>query len=108
MKKLRLILPLVLAAAFIISASPISSLSYAFAKKENLNSSAVPLAETGEIVSGAIYSLKNAASGKYLNVHNGVDAVGTNIYQWTKDNSKEQNSCGLQFNIRCIHTVSYV
>lgn len=62
-----------------------------FCKKEVLNSSAVPLTETGEIVSGAIYCLKNAASGKYLNVHNGRDAVGTNIYQWTKDNSKEQN-----------------
>lgn len=42
------------------------------------------------IVSGTIYNIKNVNSGKYLNVHNGVDANGTNVYQWTKDGSAEQ------------------
>ena len=30
-------------------------------------------------------------SGKYLNVHNGVDANTTNVYQWTADGTVEQN-----------------
>lgn len=48
-------------------------------------------AATDGIISGYIYNIKNVNSGKYLNVHNGVDADGTNIYQWTKDGSTEQN-----------------
>ncbi|MBQ6714046.1 MAG: RICIN domain-containing protein [Clostridia bacterium] len=43
------------------------------------------------ITSGYIYNIKNVYSGKYLNIHNGVDANGTNAYQWTKDGSAEQN-----------------
>ena len=48
-------------------------------------------AATDGIISGYIYNIKNVNSGKYLNVHSGVDADGTNIYQWTKDGSTEQN-----------------
>ena len=46
--------------------------------------------QTSGIVSGAVYRIKNIGSGKYMNVHNGVDANGTNIYQWTGDGSTEQ------------------
>lgn len=46
--------------------------------------------QTSGIVSGAVYRIKNVGSGKYMNVHNGVDANGTNIYQWTGDGSTEQ------------------
>ena len=38
-----------------------------------------------------VYRLKNVGSGKYLNVHNGVDANTTNVYQWTMDGTIEQN-----------------
>ncbi|MBQ9981652.1 MAG: C39 family peptidase [Oscillospiraceae bacterium] len=37
-----------------------------------------------------VHSLKNGLSSKYLNVDYGKDADGTNIYQWTRDNSNEQ------------------
>ncbi len=56
---------------------------------ENENTSVRSAAEG--ITSGYIYNIKNVNSGKYLNVHNGVDADGTNVYQWTKDGSAEQN-----------------
>ena len=56
---------------------------------ENENTSVRAAAEG--ITSGYIYNIKNVNSGKYLNVHNGVDADGTNVYQWTKDGSPEQN-----------------
>lgn len=46
--------------------------------------------EAGCIENGAVYCLKNVGSGKYLNVHNHVDADGTNVYQWTADGSVEQ------------------
>ncbi len=42
------------------------------------------------ITSGAVYKIKNAISGKYVNVHNGIDATGTNVYMWTGDGSAEQ------------------
>lgn len=45
---------------------------------------------TSGIKSGAVYRIKNIGSGKYMNVHYGVDANGTNIYQWTGDGSTEQ------------------
>ena len=45
---------------------------------------------TSGIVSGAVYRIKNVGSGKYMNVHYGIDANGTNIYQWTADGSTEQ------------------
>lgn len=50
----------------------------------------MPLAQTSGIISGAIYRIKNVASGKYMNVDYGIDANGTNIYQWTGDGSTEQ------------------
>ena len=56
---------------------------------ENENISIASAAEG--IISGGIYNIKNVNSGKYLNVHNGVDTDGTNVYQWTKDGSAEQN-----------------
>lgn len=46
--------------------------------------------EQNNISSGSIYNIININSNKYLNVHYGVDSNGTNIYQWTKDNSTEQ------------------
>lgn len=55
------------------------------------NSDVSVASAAGGIVSGTIYNIKNVNSGKYLNVHNGVDANGTNVYQWTKDGSAEQN-----------------
>lgn len=42
------------------------------------------------ISSGMVYNIKNVGSGKYLNVHYGVDANATNVYQWTADGSTEQ------------------
>lgn len=45
---------------------------------------------TEDLVDGGIYYIKNYFSGKYLNVHYGVDANGTNVYQWTGDSSTEQ------------------
>lgn len=47
-------------------------------------------AVTSGLYNGGIYYIKNVNSGKYLNVHYGTDANGTNVYQWTKDNSTEQ------------------
>lgn len=47
-------------------------------------------AANSAVTSGAVYCIKNAASGKYVNVHNGIDATGTNVYQWTADGSAEQ------------------
>lgn len=43
-----------------------------------------------KLVDGGVYYIKNYFSGKYLNVHYGVDANGTNVYQWTGDSSTEQ------------------
>lgn len=51
-----------------------------------LSTQAVP----NRIVDGAVYNIINVGSGKYLNVHYGVDANGTNVYQWTADGSVEQ------------------
>lgn len=42
------------------------------------------------ITSGAVYNIINSGSGKHLNVCYGTDANGTNVYQYTCDNSVEQ------------------
>lgn len=42
------------------------------------------------INTNSVYNIKNKASGKYLNVNLGKDANGTNVNQWTKDGSIEQ------------------
>ena len=42
------------------------------------------------LANGAVYSMKNAASGKYLSVFGGTDANGTNICQLTKDDTTKQ------------------
>lgn len=55
-----------------------------------LFSFSVSAAEAGSIPNNTVYRLKNVGSGKYLNVHNHVDANGTNVYQWTADGSVEQ------------------
>lgn len=47
-------------------------------------------AQTAIAQNGAVYCLRNVGSGKYLNVDNGIDVNGTNVYQWTKDGSVEQ------------------
>ncbi len=49
-----------------------------------------PAAQTSGITNNAVYKIKNVNSGKYLNVHYGNDANGTNVYQWTDDGSDEQ------------------
>lgn len=49
----------------------------------------MPLADT-TIVDNNVYRIKNVGSGKYLNLHYGVDANSTNVYQWTYDGSTEQ------------------
>lgn len=54
------------------------------------NDIVTPLAESPSIVNNGVYRIKNVGSGKYLNLHYGVDANGTNIYQWTYDGSTEQ------------------
>lgn len=60
-------------------------------ENENLgDSTAMPLSQNAGIISGGIYRIKNVASGKYMNVDYGIDADGTNIYQWTGDGSTEQ------------------
>ena len=60
-------------------------------ENENLgDNTAVPLSQNAAIISGGIYRIKNVASGKYMNVDYGIDADGTNIYQWTGDGSTEQ------------------
>ena len=43
--------------------------------------SASPKSQASGLVSGGIYNIRNMDSGKYLNVHYGVDANGTNVYQ---------------------------
>lgn len=40
---------------------------------------------------GTVYSLQNVNSQKFLNVHYGYDVNETNVYQWTRDYSIEQN-----------------
>lgn len=42
------------------------------------------------LVHNAVYVIKNKASGKFLNVNFGTDANGTNVIQWTRDGSIEQ------------------
>lgn len=42
------------------------------------------------IKDNAVYSFVNSASGKYLTVHNGLTDNGTNIYQYTKNNTLSQ------------------
>ncbi|MBQ2933732.1 MAG: peptidoglycan DD-metalloendopeptidase family protein [Clostridia bacterium] len=54
------------------------------------DSNVMPLAQTTGIINGGVYRIKNVASGKYMNVDYGIDANGTNIYQWTGDGSTEQ------------------
>ena len=56
----------------------------------NENDGVMPLAESPSIVNNGVYRIKNVASGKYLNLHYGVDADNTNVYQWTGDGSTEQ------------------
>lgn len=51
---------------------------------------AEPRIQNGSIIDNGVYRIKNVNSGKYLNAHYGVDANGTNVYQWTADGSTEQ------------------
>lgn len=46
--------------------------------------------DTATIENGAVYNISNAKTGKLLNVDYGHDTDGTNIYQWSSDNSTEQ------------------
>lgn len=54
------------------------------------NTAAIESQSSTGIVSGGIYNIKNNDTGKSLNVHYGVDADGTNEYQWSYDGSMEQ------------------
>ena len=56
----------------------------------SIMTTSVNAAECSAITSGAVYSFKNANSGKYLNVHYGYDANLTNVYQFDSDGSVEQ------------------
>ncbi len=47
-------------------------------------------AELAGYTAGAVVRIKNVGSGKYLNVGLGVDANGTNVYQYSIDGSTEQ------------------
>lgn len=65
-----------------ISAEPITQIGD--------NNTVMPLAANSAITSNAVYRIRNVGSGKYLNLHYGVDANSTNVYQWTYDGSTEQ------------------
>ncbi len=56
---------------------------------ENVDSNLARAANSG-ISSDMVYRIRNVGSGKYLNLHYGVDADSTNVYQWTYDGSTEQ------------------
>ena len=58
-------------------------------QNENIHSNSVRSANSS-IISDAVYRIRNVGSGKYLNLHYGVDANSTNVYQWTYDGSTEQ------------------
>jgi len=55
-----------------------------------IESKIVFASQASGITSSLTYSIINKNSGKYLNVNYGVDADGTNVTQFTGDNSKEQ------------------
>ena len=40
--------------------------------------------------SGAVYSISNVKTGKYLTVESGTDANGTNVYQYAKNSTRSQ------------------
>lgn len=61
------------------------------------NSSQVLATSVSRITDGMIYNIKNANSGKYLNVNSGTDANGTNVNQWTEDGSQEQKFRAVYF-----------
>ncbi len=56
----------------------------------NTSSTITPMAQATDIINGGIYNIRNYSSGKYINVHYGIDANATNVYQWSKDGSTEQ------------------
>ena len=47
-------------------------------------------AQTTGITNGGVYILRNAGSNKNVNVDNGLDYNGINVYQWSNDGSVEQ------------------
>ena len=49
--------------------------------------------------------LVNVNSGKYLNVHYGLDAVGTNVYQYTDDGSIDQIFKAVWNSAECAYTI---
>lgn len=49
-----------------------------------------PSTAVSEIKDGNVYNIVNLYSDYYLNVDNGIDKDGTNIYQWRPDQSTEQ------------------
>jgi hypothetical protein len=50
----------------------------------------ISYAANSNITNNGVYRIKSYHSGKYMNVHNGINANGTNVYQWTADGSTEQ------------------
>lgn len=74
---------------FFVKATSYETVSHSFFKNSD-NHDLETQAATAGILSGAIYRIKNVGSGKYLNIHNGIDANGTNAYQWNFDGSIEQ------------------
>ena len=49
-----------------------------------------PSTAVSEIKDGNVYNIVNLYSDYFLNVDNGIDKDGTNIYQWRPDQSTEQ------------------
>lgn len=84
-------LVLIVTASIGVSAQTDSSDLYenSVVQTENIDDN-MSRAANSQIVSNAVYRIRNVGSGKYLNLHYGVDANSTNVYQWTYDGSTEQ------------------
>lgn len=57
---------------------------------ETTNITTSEIISSDKIENAVVYRIKNAGSGKYLNVDAGRDENSANIYQWDADNSREQ------------------
>lgn len=95
MKKFQKITALVLTLALCFSSVTASATSGGIANEgipllENSTAMEARGTPTSTIISGTVYNIVNANSGKYLNVHYGYDSNGINVYQWTADGSDEQ------------------
>ena len=78
--------------AIILSMTLLASICLSFMPNNNVfaTNEATDSTKSVNLVSGAVYYIKNKYSGKYLNVNFGTDANGTNVNQWAYDGSTEQ------------------